>query len=101
MFECFKLLRHAGLACACSIFSRRGLAHKWRSSSGWGDKCHTGPHITLTTVVEAVKLRRSSACWALVQRLLGWICYAAAVRPGFAVRVFLLFRTAAAFRFAL
>src|SRR6266705_2578738 len=23
-----------------SILSRPGLAHKWRSSRGWGDKCH-------------------------------------------------------------
>jgi len=25
--------------------SRSRLAHKWRSSSGWDDKCHTAQHI--------------------------------------------------------
>src|SRR5580698_6530598 len=37
--------------------SRSRLAHKWRSSSGWDDKCHTAQHITVRTAVATIKLR--------------------------------------------
>jgi len=39
------------------ILSRARLAYKWRSSSGWDDKCHTGRSLTITTAAAAVKLR--------------------------------------------
>jgi hypothetical protein len=53
-----------------------GLIHKWRSSSGWDDKCHIRLHITITTVASTIKLRRLSrkvriACQKFCAGLLG------------------------------
>jgi hypothetical protein len=40
------------------VLSFDQFAHQWESSSGQDDKCHTKPYITITTVVETIKLRR-------------------------------------------
>ena len=55
------------------ILSRHRPSYKWRSSSGWDDKCHTKPHITLTTAAATIKLRLI-LIWPPVFQPDGWRC---------------------------